>query len=403
MLRRLPSFLAAAFMAAGLHTAARAAPDPVVIGVLTDMSSILSDALGAGSVDTTRMAIEDFGGQVLGRPIKLIFADHLSKADIGAGIANKWIDEDAVRLFVDLGNSAVALAVQNIAQQKDRIVITTGAASSDITGKNCTATTFAWGYDTYQFSHVAVPALLAEGTKTWFLIIPDYAFGHAMARDITKVIEQAGGKVLGTAVHPAGTTDYASYLLKAQSMQPQAIGFLGAVADLQNSLKQAREFGILAPPMKAVAPGMMLVDEHAVGTDIAQGIYVSSVVFYWNMNADVRTWSERFRKRNGKWPTEAQAMNYSAVTHYLKAVAAAGTTDTAAVVAKMREMPVNDLFTHDARIRADGRLMRDVNLAQVKKPSEVKEAWDDYTILQRIPAAQVFRPVEESECKLLKK
>lgn len=382
--------------------AAQAADDPIRLGVLTDLSGYNSDTQGMGSVEGARMAIEDFGGKVLGRKVDLLYADHQNKPDIGASTALRWIDTDDVRLIVDLGHSAVALAVERIAEDKNRIMIATGAASSEITGKSCSPNTFQWGYDTVQFSLAAPARMVKSGLDSWFFITNDFAFGHALENDTRRAVEAAGGKVLGSVRYPVGTHDFSSYLLQAQASGAKVIALASAVSDLQNILKQGQEFQVFTKKQVPAAMALLLVDVHAVGLSATQGTTVSTV-FYWDQDDDSRAFSERFRKRMGRPPTETQAMNYSAVLHYLKAVQAAGTTDTKAVLAKMRELPVNDPMTKNAMLRADGRLMRDIHMATVKTPAESKGEWDYFKIGDLIPADQAFRPADQSPCPLLRK
>lgn len=398
------SALATALGATFLATATVGAlADTVKIGVLTDMTGVFSDVAGKGAVDAVQMAVEDFGGEVLGNKIEIVSGDHLNKPDVGALIARQWFDEENVDLIIDLTSSAVAFAVQKLGVDKDRIVIATSAASSDITSKNCTPNSFAWGYDCYSMSHVAVPEIVKQGAKNWFLIAPDYAYGHAAIRDLTKVIEANGGKVLGDVKHPLGAPDFSSFLFQAQAANPDAIGVLSAITDLQNTLKQGREFQVFTDKVKLVVPSFMMTDVKAIGLEATQGTYVSSAVYYWDTNEKTREFGLRFLKRNGHPPSEAQAMNYSAITHYLKSVKAAGTDKTQAVLAKMRELPINDATTENGTIREDGRVMRPSYLAQVKSPAESKGEWDFYKILATVPAEQAFRPLSESECPLVKK
>ncbi|QRG07359.1 ABC transporter substrate-binding protein [Xanthobacter dioxanivorans] len=386
----------------GLPAGASAADGPVRIGVLTDMSSALADTQGMGSVEGARMAIEDFGGSVLGRKIELVHADHQNKPDIGSATVLKWFDNDDVRLVVDLGNSAVGLAVQRIAKEKDRITIATGAATSELTGKACSPNSFHWGYDSYQFSKAAPAQMVKSGLDTWFFITADYAFGYALENDTRQVVEANGGKVIGSVRHPINTLDFSSYLLQAQASGAKVIAVASAVSDLQNVLKQGQEFQIFGAKQTPAAMALLLVDVHSVGLKATQGTGISTV-FYWDQDDETRAFAKRFKERMGRPPTEAQAMNYSGVAHYLKAVKAAGTTETQAVLAKMREIPVNDLMTQNAMARADGRLMRDVRLAKVKTPAESKGPWDYFAIGEVIPADQAFRPTADSACPLLKK
>lgn len=394
-------------MAAGLALAmtfgqAQAQNGPVRIGVLTDMSSSLSDTQGMGSVEGARMAVEDFGGTVLGRKIEVVHADHQNKADIGATTARRWFDTEDVRLVVDLGSSAVALATQTIAKDKDRITIATGAASSELTGKACSPNSFHWGYDSYQFSGAASAQMVKAGLDTWFFVTADYAFGYALENDTRKVVEAAGGKVLGSVRHPMNTQDFSSFLLQAQASGAKVIAIASAIGDLQNALKQGQEFQIFGKKQVASAMALLLVDVRSVGLQATQGTSISTV-FYWDQDDATREFAKRFRARMQRPPSEAQAMNYSGVLHYLKAVKAAGTTETQAVLAKMKEMPVDDLMTKQAKLRADGRLMRDVRLAKVKTPAASKGEWDVFEIGATVPGEQAFRPAAESACPLLAK
>ncbi|WP_398470064.1 ABC transporter substrate-binding protein [Tardiphaga sp.] len=394
-------------MAAGLALIAavdhaQAQDGPVKIGVLTDMSSSLSDTQGMGSVEGARLAIEDFGGTVLGRKIELVHADHQNKADIGATIARRWFDTEDVRLIVDLGNSSVGLATQGIAKDKDRITIATGAATSELTGKACSPNSFHWGYDSYQFSGAAPAQMVKAGLDTWFFVTADYAFGYALENDTRKVVEAAGGKVLGSVRHPINTQDFSSFLLQAQGSGAKVIAIASAVGDLQNALKQGQEFQIFGKKQVPSAMALLLVDVKSVGLQATQGTSISTV-FYWDQDDATREFAKRFRARMQRPPSEAQAMNYSGVMHYLKAVKAAGSTETQAVLKKMKETPVDDLMTKQAKIRADGRLMRDVRLARVKTPAESKADWDFFEIGATVPGEQAFRPAADSACPLLAK
>ncbi|GAA4410960.1 ABC transporter substrate-binding protein [Quisquiliibacterium transsilvanicum] len=379
------------------------AADVVRIGVLTDMTGVLSDTLGMGSVEGARLAVEEFGGKVLGKNIEVVHADHQNKADIGANAARKWIDADGVGAILDLGNSAVAIAVQNIVKEKNRVSISAGAASSELTNKYCNANSFHWGYDSYQFAKASTSELVKSGADTWFFITADYAFGHGLENDTRKAVEAAGGKVLGAVRHPANNMDFSSHLLQAQASKAKVIGLATAVADLQTAIKQGTEFKVFGEKTRASAMAMLLVDVHSVGLKAAQGTVLSSV-FYWDADEGSRAFAKKFSAKMGRPPTEAHAMTYSATLHYLKAIRAAGTEDTAAVIAKMRELPVQDSVTQgQAKLRADGRLMRDVWLVRVKKPEESSKPWDYFHVLNPIKAENAFRPVAESECALLKK
>ncbi len=403
---RMASFSAAAL--ASLTLMALAAPasaaDVVRIGVLTDMTGVLSDTLGMGSVEGARIAVEEFGGVVLGKKIEVVHADHQNKADIGANITRKWIDTEGVGAILDLGNSAVAIAVQNIVRDKNRVSIATGAASSELTNKYCNPNSFHWGYDTYQTAWAATVPLVKSGGDSWFFITADYAYGHGLENDTRKAVEAAGGKVLGSVRHPPNNMDFSSYLLQAQASKAKVIGLATAVGDLQNVIKQGVEFKTFNDRTRMAAMPLLLVDVHAVGLKAMQGAVISSV-FYWDADENSRAFARKFSARmGGRPPTEAQAMTYSAVLHYLKAMKAAGTEDSAAVIAKMRSLPVEDAVTQGkARVREDGRVMRDIWLVRVKKPEESTKLWDYFRLLEPIKAENAFRPPDQSECALLKK
>jgi branched-chain amino acid transport system substrate-binding protein len=372
---------------------------PLKVGVLTDMTGILSSALGSGSVDGARMAVEDFGGTMFGRPIEFVFGDHQNKPDVGSAIARKWFDEDGVDVVADVGNSAVALALRELVQSKGKIALFVGNASSDVTGRACSPNTAHWNHDTYMMVNSVPPRLVREGKRKWFLIVQDWAFGHALERDITRVVQAGGGEVVGSVRHPPGTFDFSSLLLQAQNSGAEVIGFLNAVQDLSNSIKQAGEFG-LGAKQQFFAPAFLLADAHGLGTKAAGGLTFSTV-WYWDLNPEARTWSQRFFARNKFMPAEAHAGTYSAVTHYLKAVHATGGRDAAAVMAEMRRLPVNDFYTRGAKLREDGRLMRAAYVARMKTPAESKEPWDYFKILSEIPPEEAFRPASEKACPLL--
>ena len=394
------SLLAGASGAALLAGNARAASAPVRIGVLTDMSGVLSSVLGTGSVDGARMAIEDAGNKAAGLPVELVFADHQNKADIALGIARKWIDEDGVDLVMDLGSSAAAIAVEGLVKDKNKVCIVTGAASSDITGKFCNRNTFHWGYDTYMQSAAVASELTRRGGDTWFFITVDYAYGQALETDSRAQIEKLGGKVLGGVRHPANTTDFSSYLLQAQSSGAKMIGLATTGSDLERVVQQGAEFGIWAK-QKAAAFGLQLYYVPSIGVQAMQGILHNSI-FYWDRTNETRAFARKFWARNGKPPAETHAVNYSAATQYLKAINAAGSKDPDAVLKALHAMPVNDVVTPEGTVRADGRLIRPTFLVAVKKPSEVKEVWDCLEVVSTIPGDQAFRPAAESACPLLK-
>ncbi len=398
--------VAAALVMAGVsfsHPAAAQVSDGVVkIGILTDISGGLSDSTGMGSVLGARMAIEDFGGKVLGKPIELVYADHLNKADVGAGIARKWFEAEQVDAVFDLANSAVALAVQGLGQQMNRITVVSSSASSDLTGKACSPTGIHWTYDTYSLAHVTGKAAVRQGAKRWFFITADYAFGHALERDTVAVIQQNGGTSLGSVKAPLGTADFSSFLLQAQASKAEIIGLVNSNADFINSVKQASEFGVVAGGQKLSALLPSLTDIHSLGLPIAQGLQVTTA-FYWDQSPEARAFSRRFFERHKRMPEAYQAGDYGAVMHYLKAIEAAGTDDATAVMAKMRATPINDFMTKNGRLREDGRVIRDMYYYEVKSPAESKEPWDYYKLLQVIPGDEAYRPLSESECPLVKK
>ena len=374
------------------------------IGLLTDMSSVLSSASGQGSVIAAEMAIEDYGGELLGRKIELISADHQNKGDIGSSIARKWLYEEDVKLFMDIASSVVALALRELVQDNNISMIYGSASSAVLTNQSCSANTVSWGHDSYQLTRVVSNALLESGDahKKWFLIVQDWAFGHSLQEELTKFVQAGGGEVVGAVRHSPGTTDYASFLLQAQSSGADVIGFLTSVADLSNITKQAAEFGIGRDGKQSiVAPVMLWADSAAIGPETAQGLLFSTV-WYWNLNPEAAAWSKRFFERAGVLPSEAHAAAYSSLTHWLKAVEAlGGDTDGKKVIAKMKEMPVSDFYTDNAEIRKDGRLLRNAYLVRIKSPEAITEEWDYYEVLATVPGEQAFRPAAESECPLM--
>ncbi|WP_137389008.1 ABC transporter substrate-binding protein [Rhodoligotrophos defluvii] len=399
MKRILAALCAAALFAGGTMAPLRAEEGAVKIGVLTDLSGFLSSSLGEGSIDGARMAIEDFGGEVLGQKIELVSADHVNKPDVGLGIARKWYDE-GVDVIADIGNSAVGLGVQELAREKKKLVLFAGASSSAFTGKACSPYGTQWSHDTYMFSSVLPKRLTKAGDDTWFLVVADFAFGHAMQADVTKAVEQAGGKVVGTVRHPPGTTDFSSFLFQAQGSGAKAVALMNAITDTTNSIKQWQEFQ-LGGQQKLIPLVLLVNDVKALGLDAAQGV-IFPTVFYWDLDDKTRAWAERFYKRNGFMPAEAHAGTYSAVLHYLKAVKAAGTKDPDKVSAMMKAMPVNDFYSDNVEIREDGRVMRKSYIAEAKSPAESKGPWDLYKILETVPAEESWRPLAESDCPLVK-
>ena len=371
---------------------------PIRIGVLNDQSGIYADLAGPGSVIAARLAVEDVGGNVLGRPVEVVVADHQGKPDIGAAIARRWYDADGVSAIFDVPVSSIALAVQEIARQKNRIAMFSSASASDILGKSCSPTTFQWTFNTLSAARSTASAVFDQGAKAWYFVAADYAFGRAMVRDASEVVKQKGGQVVGTVWHPLGTSDFASYLLQAQGSGAKVVSIVSGGSDFSNVLKQANEFGIAAGGQKIVSMQTFISDIHAIGLPIAQNLTLTAA-FYWDLDDQTRAWSKRFGAlSDGKMPTMAQAGVYSAVRHYLKGVAKAQTADGAAVAAAMREIPVDDMMTHGARIRDDGWVMRDLYLFQVKTPGESKAPWDYYRLLAKIDAEQAAPP-RLPECK----
>jgi branched-chain amino acid transport system substrate-binding protein len=378
-----------------------AAEGPVKLGVLTDMSSLYADNGGQGSVVAAEMAVEDFKGKVLGRQIQIVAGDHQNKADVGSAIARRWLETEGVEAILDVPNSAVALAVQGITREKKKIFLATGAATSRLTGDECSATGIHWTYDTYALSQGTTRAISRLGVKSWFFLSADYSLGAQLEADSRKVIAATGGRVVGAVKHPINTPDFSSFLLQAQSSGAEVIALADAGGDFINAVKQAGEFGITRA-QKLAGLIVFIADIHSLGLQSAQGLLLSSA-FYWDLNDETRAWSKRFIERTQKVPTMIHAGTYGAVMHYLKAVEAAGTLDGPTVAARMREMPVNDFMTRNGRIREDGRLVRDMYLFEVKAPEESKYKFDYYKLLATIPGDEAFRPMEEGGCPLLKK
>ena len=374
---------------------------PVKVGVLTDMSSLYSDIGGKGSVEAARMAIADFGGKLLGKPIELISADHQNKPDVGASIARKWYQDDGVDVIADVPTSSVALAVEGVSRDLHRLVLFSGAGSSDITGTNCSPYAAHWTYDTYALAHGTGSAIVAQGGKNWYFLTADYAFGHALERDTAAVVQASGGKVLGQALVPLNTADFSNYLLQAQSSGAQIVGLANAGQDTTNSIKQAAEFGLTSHGQKLAGLLVFITDVNALGLPTAHGLELTSA-FYWDQNDATRAWSKRFFEQIHRMPTMSQAGVASSLEHYFEAVQAVGSKDPDKVMAKMRETPINDFMTHDGTLRIDGRVLRDLYLFEVKSPAESKAPWDYYKQLRTIPAAQAFRPLDQGGCKLVK-
>ena len=374
---------------------------PLKIGVLSDFSSVYSDIGGAGNVEATKMAIEEFGGQMFGKPIELVTADVQNKADIAAALARKWYGNDNVDMIIDMPTSATALAGMEMSKQFEKIMIVTDAASSDITGKSCSPYTAHWTYDTYGNAQTVGKAIVKNGGDTWFFITADYLFGHSIERDVGEVVNKAGGKVLGSARHPLNSADFSSYILQAQASKAKVIGMANGGGDTINTIKQAAEFGVVAGGQKLAGIVMFISDIHSLGLKLAQGLVITEA-YYWDKDDRSRAFGKKFFERMKRMPTMNQAATYSATLHYLKAVKAAGARDTKPVLAKMREMKVDDAFTSNGTLREDGRMVHSMLLLEVKKPDESKYPWDYYKVLAEVPGDEVFRPMKDGGCQYVK-
>jgi branched-chain amino acid transport system substrate-binding protein len=401
---RLGGILAAAvgLTAAGVMAVAQAqqSPGPLKIGVMDGFSGVYGD-LTAGEVEAMQLAIEDVGGKVLGRPVEILSADHQTKPDVGAAIARKWYDVDGVKMITGLGTSSVALAVRKVSQEKGLIDLNTGAASSDLTGPACSPTGAHWVYDTYSLAHVTGSAMVKAGGDSWYFLTADYAFGHALERDVSEVVKAAGGKVLGAVRHPLSTQDFSSFLLQAQASKAKVIGLANAGMDTVNAIKQAGEFGIVKGGQKLAGLLVFATDVQSLTLPVAQGLVLTEA-FYWDLNDETRAWTKRYRAKKDKLPSMLTAGVYSATLHYLKAVQAAGTDDAKTVMAKMREMPINDVMTKNGKLREDGRVIRDMYLFQVKSPQESKSKDDIYKLIATVPGDKAYRPLNEGKCPYIK-
>jgi branched-chain amino acid transport system substrate-binding protein len=395
--------LASAALVLGLQCAvAVAADDTIKIGILNDQSGVFADNGGRGSVAAAKLAAEDFGNEILGKKIEVISADHQNKPDVAAATARRWFDTEGVDMVADGAASSAGFAILEVARQKNRIFVVSGPGSSDFTGKACAPTSFHFNYDTYALSRMTSEAVTKAGGNTWFFVTADYAFGHALQRDATKFIEAAGGKVIGSAAHPLGTADFASFLLQAQGSKAKVVGLATSGADVQTAIKQAGEFGIVESGQSLAGLLVFITDVNSLGLKATQGLQITTS-FYWDLNDETRAWSKRYAAlMDGKVASMVQAGVYSGVRHYLAAVKAAGTKDPTAVAAKMREMKVNDMYNKDVAIRVDGRVLHTMYLVQVKKPDESKYKFDYYKVLTSRPGDQVFRPLAEGNCPLVK-
>jgi branched-chain amino acid transport system substrate-binding protein len=390
-------------MCAVVSTAALAqSKPPLKLGGILDMSGLYADITGPGAELAAKMAAEDFGGEVLGRKIEIIAADHLNKADLSANIARDMLDNQGVEMIYDVAASATALAASEIARARNKIIMFNGPGSIRLSNEACGPYTVHYVFDTYSQANVTGLAAVKKGLDSWFFITADYAFGHDLEKDTAAVVQKSGGKVLGDVRHPLNSSDFSSYLLQAQASKAKVIGLANAGGDTINTIKQAAEFGIMKGGQKISPLLVFITDIDSVGLETAQGLLLSEA-FYWDLNDETRAFSKRFMQRIGRVPGGAQAGVYSSVMHYLKAVKAAGTTDSAAVMKIMKETPINDMFAKNGRIREDGRMVHDMYLFEVKKPQESKGRWDDYKLLATIPGNEAFQPLSESRCPLVKK
>ena len=386
-----------------LPATAQISDNVVKVGVLTDMGGPYADNVGAGAVLAAQMAAEDFGGTVNGAKIEIISADHQNKSDVGSSLARKWYDTEQVDTITEVVSSAVALSVQQISREKNKLFLATGPGTPDLTGKACSPNGLHWAYDNYAYANVVAGAVVRRGQKDWFFLTADYSFGHALEEQAARVVKSNGGTVKGSARHPLGSADFSSFLLQAQSSGAGVVGLANAGTDMINAIKQASEFGLPQSGVNMAALLVNLPDINALGLENAKGLLLADS-FYWDMNDETRAWSKRFMARfNGKAPGSLQAAVYGAVTHYLKAVKAANSDDPKVVMAEMRKQPINDFYTKNATLREDGRVVRDMYLLQVKTPDESKAPWDFYKVVATVPGEQAFRPMAEGGCALVAK
>ena len=395
--------LCASALLCGPRDAAAEIPgNRVKLGVLTDMSGFASDSTGMGSVVAAQLAAEDFARELPGVAIEVIHADHQNKPDIGSAAARRWIDQDQVNAILDVPFSSVALAVNEVTRNSKAVFIASGPGTTELTGPKCSPNTVHWTYDTWALANGTARAVTEGGGKSWYFLTADYAFGHALEQDAMAVVKSLGGNTVGSVRHPPNAPDFSSYLLQAQASKAQIIGLANAVGDTIGSVKQATEFGVTSGGQRLAALLMQLTDVNAVGLKDAQGLYLTEA-FYWDLNPGTRAFADRFAERmNGRRPTGNQAGVYAGARHYLKAVKAAGTTDGAAVAARMKELPTDDPLFGKGSVRADGRAVHDMLFFEVKTPDESKGPWDFYKLVRTIPAAQAFRPLDQGGCPLAK-
>src|ERR1700726_190801 len=397
----MKSGLLAAVAVGGLLLTAPASAQGVKIGILNDQSGVYADYGGKYSIEAAKMAVEDFGGEVLGQKIELVTADHQNKPDLATAIARRWYDTEGVDMITELTTSSVALAVQELSKEKKKIDIVVGAATSRLTGDACTPYGFHWAYDTHALAVGTGGALVEAGGDTWFFMTVDYAFGYALEKDTGDLVKAKGGKVLGSVRIPLNSSDFSSFLLQAQSSKAKIVGLANAGLDTTNSIKQAAEFGIVAGGQNLSGLLLTLAEVHGLGLQAAQGLVLTEG-FYWDQKDKTRAFSDRFMKRTGRMPNMIQAGPYSATLQYLKAVKAAGTKDSDAVAKKLKELPVDDVFAQGGKVLENGRMVHDLYLFEVKKPSESKKPWDYYKQLAVVPGDKAFPSAKDSGCPLTK-
>jgi len=386
-----------AVLVGSLAAHAQVSDNVVKIGILNDQSGVYADFGGKWSVEAARLAVGDFGGKVLNAPIQIVNADHQNKPDIASSIARQWYDNDKVDAIMELTTSSVALAIQQLSREKKKINVVTGAATTELTGRHCSPYGFHWAYDTRALAVGTGGTLVEQGGNTWFFLTADYAFGHSLEEETARYVKSKGGKVVGAVRHPLSASDFSSFLLQAQGSKAKVIGLANAGLDTSNSIKSASEFGITQSGQRLAALLFTLAEVHGLGLKAAQGLVLTEG-YYWDLDDQSRPFANRFMERTGRMPNMVHAGTYSAVSHYLKAVQAAGTDETEAVVKKMKEMPVDDFFARKGKVLDNGRMVHDMYLFQVKKPEESKGPWDYYTHLSTIPGDQAFATVQESGC-----
>lgn len=385
-----------------LAATAQISDDKIRIGVLTDMSGVFADFSGNGSVEAAKMAVEKLGGKIAGKQVEIVFADHQNKADVGATIARRWFDTEGVDVIVDVPQTAVALAVIELAQARGKAAIFSSAATSDLTGSKCTPNHVMWTWDSWSYANNTGKLIVKNGGDTWFQLVSDYAFGHALERDLNQVVEASGGKIVGRVRHPLNTPDFSSFLLQAQASKAKIIGLANGGADTANAIRQAVEFGLTRSGQQLAGMMMTLPDVRSLGLEQAQGMYLSTV-FYWDHNDATRAFAKELASRNkGIYPEAPQAGVYSAVLHYAKAIEKVGTDDGAKVIAAMKSIPTDDTLFGKGRVREDGRKIHPIYLMQVKKPSESKGPYDFYKEVGVTPAEDAFRPMSGGGCPLVK-